>query len=119
MKPYASASYGARLAFMGLSLAILANGATAGGAPDNLQALPEAEQAVMAPAPVQEVTPIREQNAVVSVRVKRGDNTYYVTPSEQFSHLQSGGRAAQWQIFEFRPKKESTGSAAPPPSLQR
>ena len=119
MKPYASLLNCASKAGFGLALIILTSAASAGGTAGNLQALPDAEQPTVAPMPVQEITPIREQNAVVSVRVKRGDNTYYVTPSEQFSHSQSGGRAAQWQIFEFRSGKEAAGSIAPPPSLQR
>ena len=121
MKPIASALHYVSLAGMGLVLSILASMTFAGGMPDNLQPLPEADlPSVIAPSsPTQEITQIREQNAVTSVRIKRGDNTYYVTPSEQFSGLQSGGRAAQWQIFEFKSKKQTPNNALPPPSLQR
>lgn len=122
MKSTASAFNCARMTGMALSLTIsvLANIAFAGSQPDNLQPLPEADvPAVKVPSSSQEITQIREQNAVTSVRVKRGDNTYYVTPSEQFSGLQAGGRAAQWQIFEFKSKKETSNRALPPPSLQR
>lgn len=122
MKPTASAFNGATMAGLGLTLmlTVLANIAFAGSQPDNLQPLPEADvPSVKAPSPGQEITQIREQNAVTSVRVRRGDNTYYVTPSEQFSGLQTGGRAAQWQIFEFKSKKATPDRALPPPSLQR
>ena len=122
MKPTASAFPCATMAGSGLILALtfLTSNALAGSKPDNLQPLPEADiPAINTPAPAQEITQIREQNAVTSVRVKRGDNTYYVTPSEQFSDLQAGGRAAQWQIFEFKSKKNTTNNAVPPPSLQR
>ena len=122
MKPTATAFSCATVAGSGLILALtfLTSNAFAGSKPDNLQPLPEADiPAINTPAPTQEITQIREQNAVTSVRVKRGDNTYYVTPSEQFSNLQSGGRAAQWQIFEFKSKKNTTNNALPPPSLQR
>jgi hypothetical protein len=124
MKPTASALHCAKMTGLGFlivsALSILTSIALAGGVPDNLQPLPETDlPSIKAPPTAQEITQIREQNAVVSVRVKRGDNTYYVTPSEQFSESQNGGRAAQWQIFEFRSKKETPRSALPPPSLQR
>lgn len=90
--------------------------------PSNLEAVPDiditAEKPKAGPS-TQEITPIREQNAVTSVRVKKGGNTYYVTPSEQFSASQSGGRAAQWEIFEFRSKSKNPvidNGAPPPPS---
>lgn len=90
--------------------------------PSNLEAVPDiditAEKPKAAPT-AQEITQIREQNAVTSVRVKKGSNTYYVTPSEQFSSSQSGGRAAQWEIFEFRSKSKNPvidNGAPPPPS---
>lgn len=67
-----------------------------------------------------EITQKREQNAVTSVRVKRGDNTYYVTPTEQIpSSYGSGGRAAQWEIFQFRPGRPKDIQPAPPPAPPR
>jgi hypothetical protein len=90
--------------------------------PNNLEAVPEVDVTAEKPktaASAQEITQIREQNAVTSVRVKKGSNTYYVTPSEQFSSSQSGGRAAQWEIFEFRSKSKNPvidNGAPPPPS---
>lgn len=90
--------------------------------PSNLEAVPDVDVSAEKPktAPTaQEITQIREQNAVTSVRVKKGSNTYYVTPSEQFSSSQSGGRAAQWEIFEFRSKSKNPvidNGAPPPPS---
>ncbi len=66
-----------------------------------------------------EITQKREQNAVTSVRVKRGDNTYYVTPAEQIPSSVGGGRAAQWEIFQFRPGRPKDVQPAPPPSLNR
>ena len=90
--------------------------------PSNLDAVPEVDVTAEKPktaAGAQEITQIREQNAVTSVRVKKGGNTYYVTPSEQFSSSQSGGRAAQWEIFEFRSKSKNPvidNGAPPPPS---
>lgn len=90
--------------------------------PSNLEAVPEVDVTAEKPktaASAQEITQIREQNAVTSVRVKKGSNTYYVTPSEQFSSSQSGGRAAQWEIFEFRSKSKNPvidNGAPPPPS---
>ncbi len=122
MKPTASAFKYASVAGSGLILALtfLTSNTFADSKPDNLQPLPDADMpAINTPAPMQEITQIREQNAVTSVRVKRGENTYYVTPSEQFSSSQSGGRAAQWQIFEFKSKKNISNNALPPPSLQR
>jgi len=90
--------------------------------PSNLEAVPDVDITAEKPktaASTQEITQIREQNAVTSVRVKKGGNTYYVTPSEQFSSSQSGGRAAQWEIFEFRSKSKNPvidNGAPPPPS---
>jgi len=50
-----------------------------------------------------EITQRREQNAITSVRIRRGNNIYYITPTEQIPASQSGTRAAQWEIFQFRP----------------
>jgi hypothetical protein len=105
----------------GLLLAAISSAVLA-APPSNLEAVPDvdvtAEKPKTAPT-AQEITQIREQNAVTSVRVKKGGNTYYVTPSEQFSSSQSGGRAAQWEIFEFRSKSKYPvidNGAPPPPS---
>ena len=91
-----------------MSMAMAANA----GQPEKLEPLPEVgEPLTKTPAkPVsqQEITQTREQNAVTSVRVKKGDNTYYVTPTEQVNESQSGGKAAQWEIFEFRPRNKNT-----------
>ncbi len=61
------------------------------------------------------ITQTREQNAVTSVRVQRGDNVYHVTPAEQIPHYQEGGRAATWEIFQFRSGSGSDSKALPPP----
>lgn len=62
------------------------------------------------------ITQIREQNAVTSVRVQRGDNIYHVTPAEQIPYYQEGGRAATWEIIQFRAKPADDRSAMPPPN---
>jgi hypothetical protein len=103
-----------------LSVAVIALGFSAAGAMAvTLEPLPETvEPAIAIPKTVKgtnEITQIREQNAVTSVRVKRGNSAYYITPSEQFSESQSGGRAAQWQIFEFKSKSAPSDTAPPPP----
>lgn len=61
------------------------------------------------------ITQTREQNAVTSVRVQRGDNVYHVTPAEQIPYYQEGGRAATWEIFQFRPGRAPDSKALPPP----
>ncbi len=68
---------------------------------------------------VPEITQKREQNAITSVRVKRGNNTYYVTPAEQIPSSEGGGRAAQWEILQFRPGRPKDIPPAPPPTLNR
>ena len=62
------------------------------------------------------ITQIREQNAVTSVRVQHGDNIYHVTPAEQIPYYQEGGRAATWEIIQFRAKPVDDRSAMPPPT---
>ncbi len=62
------------------------------------------------------LTQTREQNAVTSVRVQRGDNVYHVTPAEQMPHYQEGGRAATWEIIKFRSTPAQERGAAPPPN---
>ena len=56
----------------------------------------------------------REQNAVTSVRVQRGDNVYHVTPREQIPYYQEGGRAATWEIIQFRSTQPREGATPPP-----
>ncbi len=61
-------------------------------------------------------TQTREQNAVTSVQVRRGDNVYHVTPAEQIPATQGGGRAATWEIFQFKSRRSDDRRAAPPPN---
>ncbi len=61
------------------------------------------------------ITQTREQNAVTSVRVQRGSNVYHVTPAEQIPYYQEGGRAATWEIFQFRSGSSSDSRSLPPP----
>ncbi len=61
-------------------------------------------------------TQTREQNAVTSVQVRRGDNVYHVTPAEQIPSNLGGGRAATWEIFQFKSKRADDRRAAPPPN---
>ena len=58
----------------------------------------------------------REQNAVTSVRVQRGDNVYHVTPREQIPYYHEGGRAATWEIIQFRSSTTRDSKALPPPT---
>jgi hypothetical protein len=62
------------------------------------------------------ITQIREQNAVTSVRVQRGDNVYHVTPAERIPYYQEGGRAATWEIIQFRSKPVDDSGVMPPPN---
>lgn len=80
-----------------------------------LEPLPDDSLPAAAPDGTTQITQTREQNAVTSVRVKRGSNVYHVTPAEQIPAHESGMRAAQWEIFEFRSKSRSDRPAAPPP----
>lgn len=66
-----------------------------------------------------EITQRREQNAITSVRIRRGNNTYYVTPTEQIPASQSGTRAAQWEIFQFRPGRSRDVPFEAPPTPPR
>lgn len=74
---------------------------------------PEASTRV--PDGVTTLTQTREQNAVTSVQVQRGNNVYHVTPPEQIPYYQEGGRAATWEIFQFRSKPRVDIPAPPPP----
>ncbi len=101
-----------------LALAACAQGSAWAAAP--LQPLPDDPSASMAVGDgTTEITQKREQNAVTSVRVRRGTNTYYVTPAEQIPSSEAGGRAAQWEIFQFRPGRPKEIQPAPPPALNR
>ncbi len=62
------------------------------------------------------LTQVREQNAVTSVRVQRGENVYHVTPAEQIPYYQEGGRAATWEILQFRSRPAPDRGALPPPT---
>ncbi len=62
------------------------------------------------------ITQTREQNAVTSVQVRRGDNVYHVTPPEQIPSNLGGGRAATWEIFQFKSRRADDRRAAPPPN---
>lgn len=80
-----------------------------------LEQLPDApEAATRVPDGSTLLSQTREQNAVTSVRVQRGRNVYHVTPPEQIPYYQEGGRAATWEIFQFRSKPAA--DAAPPPT---
>jgi hypothetical protein len=61
-------------------------------------------------------TQTREQNAVTSVQVRRGENIYHVTPPEQIPANQGGGRAATWEVFQFKSNRADDRRAAPPPN---
>ena len=80
-----------------------------------LESLPDESLPATAPDGATQITQTREQNAVTSVRVKRGNNVYHVTPAEQIPANEGGGRAAQWEIFEFRSKSAKDRPSAPPP----
>ena len=101
-----------------LALAACVQGMT--WAADALEPLPD-DPAVAAAVGdgTTEITQKREQNAVTSVRIRRGSNIYYVTPAEQIPSSESGGRAAQWEIFQFRPGRPKEIQPAPPPTLNR
>ena len=66
-----------------------------------------------------EITQRREQNAITSVRIRRGNNTYYITPTEQIPASQSGARAAQWEIFQLRPGRSREVPYEAPPTPPR
>jgi hypothetical protein len=105
-------------------LFLLAGSACAATAKEALEMLPDSgEPAVTVTTPKprgREITQTREQNAVTSVRVREGNNTYYVKPNEQSADGHSGVRGAQWQVFEFRSKdKPNNSSNGLPPPPQR
>jgi len=104
-----------RLACLGALLSVAAGMAVAderasdAASPDN----PVASTRV--PDGTTSITQTREQNAVTSVRVQRGDNVYHVTPAEQIPYYQEGGRAATWEVFQFRPGRTPDRKSLPPP----
>lgn len=66
------------------------------------------------PDGVTTITQTREQNAVTSVQVRRGGNVYHVTPAEQIPANQGGGRAATWEVFQFKSTPTDKKQATPP-----
>lgn len=111
-----------RLTLAVASVLLLVGGAQAAGNKTALEMLPEdGEPAVTVTTPTpraKEITQTREQNAVTSVRVREGNNIYYVKPGEQSADGHGGVRGAQWQIFEFRSKdspNRSNNGLPPPP----
>ena len=80
-----------------------------------LEPLPDDSLPAVAADGATQIIQTREQNAVTSVRVKRGNNVYHVTPAEQIPAYEGGGRAAHWEIFEFRSKSPKDRPSAPPP----
>lgn len=130
MKPFLSqfkfqsAAYLQRFALALASLLFLVGGAQAAGNKTALEMLPddgEPALTVTTPTPrAKEITQTREQNAVTSVRVREGNNIYYVKPGEQAADGHGGVRGAQWQIFEFKSKdKPNRSSNGLPPPPQR
>lgn len=95
---------------VGVVLSILSLGARAENPLDDPYA------GSLIPDGITKITQIREQNAVISVRVQRGDNVYHVTPAEQIPYYQEGGRAATWEIIQFRARPVDDRSAMPPPN---
>lgn len=111
-----------RFALAVASSLLLVGGAQAASNKTALEMLPddgEPAVTVATPAPrAKEITQTREQNAVTSVRVREGNNIYYVKPGEQTADGHGGVRGAQWQIFEFKSKDKPNRSnnGLPPPS---
>jgi hypothetical protein len=110
MKSLAALLRQSRLLGVGAVLSILSTGTSA----ENLLDNPYAGSLI--PDGRTKITQIREQNAVTSVRVQRGDNIYHVTPAEQIPYYQEGGRAATWEIIQFRSKPVDDRGAIPPPN---
>jgi hypothetical protein len=110
MKSLAALLRQSRLLGVGAVLSVLSTGALA----ENLLDNPYAGSLI--PDGRTKITQIREQNAVTSVRVQRGDNIYHVTPTEQIPYYQEGGRAATWEIIQFRSKPVDDRGAMPPPN---
>jgi hypothetical protein len=110
MKSLAALMRQSRLLGVGAVLSILSTGTSA----ENLLDNPYAGSLI--PDGRTKITQIREQNAVTSVRVQRGDNIYHVTPAEQIPYYQEGGRAATWEIIQFRSKPVDDRGAMPPPN---
>lgn len=110
MKSLAALLRQSRLLGVGAVLSALSTGAMA----DNPLDDPYAGSLI--PDGRTKITQIREQNAVTSVRVQRGENIYHVTPAEQIPYYQEGGRAATWEIIQFRSKPADDRGAMPPPN---
>jgi hypothetical protein len=110
MKSLAALLRQSRLLGVGALLSVLSAGASG----ENLLDNPYAGSLI--PDGRTKITQIREQNAVTSVRVQRGDNIYHVTPTEQIPYYQEGGRAATWEIIQFRSKPVDDRGAMPPPN---
>lgn len=113
-----------QLVLAAAGLFLLAGSACAATTKEALEMLPDSgEPAVTVTTPTprgREITQTREQNAVTSVRVREGNNTYYVKPGEQSADGHGGVRGAQWQIFEFKSKdKPNNRSNGLPPPPQR
>jgi len=110
MKSLAALLRQSRLLGVGALLSVLSAGASG----ENLLDNPYAGSLI--PDGRTKITQIREQSAVTSVRVQRGDNIYHVTPAEQIPYYQEGGRAATWEIIQFRSKPVDDRGAMPPPN---
>jgi hypothetical protein len=100
---------------------VMATAATAAPADEaRLEPLPDDPAVAVAVTDgTTEITQRREQNAITSVRIRRGNNTYYITPTEQIPASQSGARAAQWEIFQFRPGRSRDVPFEAPPTPPR
>lgn len=103
--------------------------------PPQLERLDEGEAPAAAAARPESNNKIiekRERGQVTSIRVERGDSTYYLKPNTQVGSALHGDaqssatRAPQWQILEFdwgrEPEKAKDAAAraatvAPPPLL--
>lgn len=116
-------TYGMKYLRLLCSAALLAMATAVAAAPvdeASLEPLPD-DPAVAAAVTdgTTEITQRREQNAITSVRIRRGNNIYYVTPTEQIPASQSGARAAQWEIFQFRPGRSRDVPFDVPPTPPR
>ena len=110
MKSLAALFRQSRLLGVGAVLSMLSTGASAENPLDDPYA------GSLIPDGRVKMTQIREQNAVTSVRVQRGDSIYHVTPTEQIPYYQEGGRAATWEIIQFRSKPVDDRGVMPPPN---
>ncbi len=104
-----------RLACLGALLSVAADRVVADERASDVASPDNPVASTRVPDGITTITQTREQNAVTSVRVQRGDNVYHVTPAEQIPHYQEGGRAATWEVFQFRPGRTPDSKALPPP----